>query len=145
MDLAPPDLYNRNSQTGKSAVDIFREESGHYLTKASNDRVNGWLAVKEWLAMTTDNQGNKHPKLRIFANCTNLIRCLPLLVHDEKNPNDCKTEPHEITHAPDALRYFCSSWTFAPIITPQRQNEDWLNRALKEHYANENKGEYIEW
>ena len=145
LDIAPPDLYNRNSQTGKSAVDIFREESGHYLTKASNDRVNGWLAVKEWLAMTMDNQGNKHPKLRIFANCTNLIRCLPLLVFDEKNPNDCKTEPHEISHSPDALRYFCSSWTFAPIITPQRQNEDWLNRALKEHYANENKGEYIEW
>ena len=99
LDIAPPDLYNRNAQTGKSAVDIFREESGHYLTKASNDRVNGWLAVKEWLAMTIDQQGNKHPKLRIFKNCTNLIRCLPLLIFDEKNPNDCKTEPHEITHS----------------------------------------------
>lgn len=146
MDLAPPDLYNKNSQTGKSAVDIFREESGHYLTKASNDRVNGWLAVKEWLAMTTDNQGNKHPKLRIFANCTNLIRCLPLLVFDEKNPNDVATEPHEITHAPDALRYFCSSWTFAPSYTPEKQDEDWVKQAIRKHYANENsKGEYIEW
>ena len=42
-DLAPPDLWNRHSDTGKSAVDIFRDECGHYLTKANNDRVNGWL------------------------------------------------------------------------------------------------------
>jgi hypothetical protein len=25
---------------------------------------------------------------------------------DEKNPNDCKKEPHDLTHAPDAMRYF---------------------------------------
>jgi phage terminase large subunit len=31
---------------------------------------------------------------------------LPLLQFDEKNPNDTKREPHEITHAPDAIRYF---------------------------------------
>jgi phage terminase large subunit len=27
-------------------------------------------------------------------------------VIDEKNPNDTAREPHELTHAPDALRYF---------------------------------------
>ncbi len=30
-----------------------------------------------------------------------------MLIHDEKNPNDCSIHPHEITHAPDALRGFC--------------------------------------
>ena len=27
--------------------------------------------------------------------------------HDQKNPSDCAKTPHEITHLPDALRYFC--------------------------------------
>ena len=30
--------------------------------------------------------------------------------HDEKKPTDCATEPHEITHSPDALRYFAIYW-----------------------------------
>lgn len=30
------------------------------------------------------------------------------LMHDTKNPCDAATVPHEITHAPDALRYFAS-------------------------------------
>ena len=34
MDLAPPDLWNRNRDTGKSAADIFAEH-GQYLTKAN--------------------------------------------------------------------------------------------------------------
>ena len=147
MDIAPPDLWNRHPETGKSAADIFREY-GHFLTKASNDRVNGWLAVKEWLKVIKDDQGQMRPRLRIFKNCHNLIRTLPLLVHNPKKPNDCLTEPHEITHAPDALRYFCSSWTFAPQYNPEQSFKDeiieWVNKALKEKHKNK-KGELFTW
>ena len=150
MDIAPPDLYNKNSQTGKSAVDIFREENGHYLTKASNDRVNGWLAVKEWLKIITDEQGIQHPKLRIFSNCTNLIRCLPLAIFSDKDPNDISNEPHEITHSLDALRYFCSSWTFAPSYQAPSQTENWIKKAIKEEYKKKKtsqitEGAFMEW
>ena len=48
-------------------------------------------------------------KLKIMRNCTNLIRCLPLLLHDKKRVGDAATQPHAITHAPDALRYFAVS------------------------------------
>src|SRR5690606_8864733 len=48
LTYAPPDLWNRRQDTGKSAADIFREH-GIVLHKASNDRVQGWLNVKEWL------------------------------------------------------------------------------------------------
>lgn len=108
-DYAPPDLWNRNKDTGKSTQDIFAE-NGQFLTKADNNRVSGWLAVHEWLKIIDDEQGQKTSKLKIFSNCTNLIRTLPQLQHDEKNPNDVANEPHEITHAPDALRYFCTMW-----------------------------------
>ena len=47
--LAPPDLWNRRQETGRSAADYFAE-AGLPLTRTSNDRVNGWRAVREWLA-----------------------------------------------------------------------------------------------
>lgn len=113
IDLAPPDLWNRNRDTGKSTVDIFYENS-HDLTKADNNRESGWLAVKEWLKIIEDEQGIKTSKLKIFNTCTNLIRTLPALQHDDKKPNDVANEPHELTHMPDALRYFCSYWSSKP-------------------------------
>lgn len=112
---APPDLWNRRNDTGKSAAEIFYE-NGVKFDKCSADRVNGWLAVKEWIKPfdSVDEQTGqdiKDSNLKIFANCTNLIRCLPAVQYDEKKPNDVATEPHELTHITDALRYFCVSKT----------------------------------
>lgn len=115
IDYAPPDLWNRNKDTGKSTADIFAE-SGQYLTKADNNRVTGWLAVHEWLKVIEDEQGQKTSRLHIFSNCVNLIRTLPALQFDEKNPNDVANEPHELTHIPDALRYFCTMWQTPMVI-----------------------------
>ena len=42
-----------------------------------------------------------------------LIRCLPMIQYDEHKANDVAKEPHELTHAPDAIRYFCSGRPFA--------------------------------
>lgn len=108
---APPDLWNRNRDTGKSTAELFYE-GGIVLTKASNNREAGWLNVKEWLKVRKvrhEQTGEliEDCDLKIFSNCINLIRCLPQLQHDEKKPNDVATEPHEITHITDALRYFC--------------------------------------
>ena len=112
LTYAPPDLWNRRQETGKSAAELFRE-NGVVLHKASNDRVQGWLNVKEWLKpfQVKDEQTGElvtTARIKIFKNCVNLIRTLPQLQHDEKDPNDVANEPHEITHAPDGLRYFCS-------------------------------------
>jgi phage terminase large subunit len=109
---APPDLWNRRQDTGKSAAEVF-QENGVTLIKADNDRVQGWYNVKEWLKPinTLDEQTGepiKTARLKVFKTCRNLIRCLPLLQHDEKKPNDVANEPHELTHGPDAIRYFCS-------------------------------------
>jgi phage terminase large subunit len=111
IKYAPPDLENRRQETGKSAFDIFRE-NGENCTKSDNKRIDGWYAVKEWLKPfeTKDEQTGATiitARFKIFSNCVNLIRTLPQLQRDEKEPNDCATEPHEITHAPDAIRGFC--------------------------------------
>ncbi|MBR2650220.1 MAG: phage terminase large subunit [Clostridia bacterium] len=98
--LAPPDLFSRTQETGKTKAAIF-SENGVNFTKTSNDRETGWLAIKELLA----SDGGA-PGIRIFSFCTELIRCLPALIIDKLKPSDCANEPHEITHAPDALRGF---------------------------------------
>ena len=98
--LAPPDLFSRTQESGKTKAGLF-SEYGVSFTRTSNDRECGWLAVKELLC----DRGNG-PTLRIFSNCSELIRCLPALTVDRIRPTDCSTEPHEITHAPDALRGF---------------------------------------
>lgn len=130
--LAPPDLWNRRQETGKSVADIFWEH-GVLLTKTNNERVNGWMSVKEWIKPFSDVDGVTRARLTIFENCTNLIRTLPALQYDAKNPNDTAKEPHELTHAPDALRYFCVYWTTAARkvakvgIYTDDMLEDWKN------------------
>lgn len=97
---APPDIWGRSQESGKSKADLFRE-NGLTLHKSSNNREAGWLALKDLMQV-------KHgeSRLMIFDNCIELIECLTSLQRDKWHPTDCMTEPHEITHLPDALRYF---------------------------------------
>ena len=110
--LAPPDLWNSRQETGRSVADIFAEQ-GIYLTRTGNDRQSGWMAVRERLRVTKNGEGKPAAALRIFSCCPNLIRTLPLLRYDEQHPSDCARQPHELTHAPDALRGFCVYWISA--------------------------------
>lgn len=113
--FAPPDLWNRHSDSGKSTARIFAD-NGIYLRRASNDRVQGWYELAEWLRVYKDEQGYDTAKLRIGTNCLNLLRTLPAIQRSPINPNDCAKEPHELTHAPDALRYMIAGrpWAAKP-------------------------------
>lgn len=99
--LAPPDLWSRDQVTGKSRAMQFADY-GVPLLKVSNDRAAGWSCVDELLKV----RDNGRAKLKIFRNCHDLIKNLPQLQIDPKKPDDVMTEPHNITHDPDALRYF---------------------------------------
>jgi phage terminase large subunit len=98
--IAPQDLWGRSADTGKSQAESFCGHGVSLSRVSDRGRVDGWLNLAEWL-----HPEDGVPPLRIFKSCRHLIRTLPLLQRDEKNPSDCSTEPHEITHAPDALRY----------------------------------------
>ncbi len=116
--LAPPDLWSRQKDSGKSIAELFREQ-GIRLTRAPNTRVSGWMQLKEWLRVQECEDGEKRPSLQIFSHCINLIRTLPSLVCDPKCPDDVARTPHELTHGPDALRYFVAS---CPRNTPKTQS-----------------------
>lgn len=127
IKYAPPDLDNRRQETGKSALDIFNEHGEHCI-KSNNRRVDGWYAVKEWLKPievkdVQTGQIKKTARLKIFSNCKNLIRTLPQLQRDDKDPNDCADQPHELTHLPDALRGFCIMRQTAPIVKVKKRDD----------------------
>ena len=108
--IAPPDLWNRRQDTGRSAAEIFAG-CGVPLVKAGSSRIDGWLNVKEYLRCD-----NKEPQMVFFSTCTPLLRCLPLLRHDTLRPGDAATQPHDLTHSPDALRYWCSRRQLKPFF-----------------------------
>lgn len=101
----PSDLMGRSSQTGVSIYEAF-SSSGLHGTPVNNPRVPGWLNLKEWMHPVDDGAGNLRPRLRIFSTCRELIRCMPQLQYAKTgDPSDVAKDPHDITHAPDALRY----------------------------------------
>lgn len=116
ITFAPPDMWNRQKDTGKTMAEVYML-NGIYIVKADNNRVQGWLQVKEALAPAPDFDEQKkllpekewRPGLLIFNNCKETIGDIQAIQADEKNPNDCAKEPHEITHLPDMLRYYCVS------------------------------------
>lgn len=113
---APPDMWNRQKDTGKTMAEVFMV-NGVGLVRADNNRVQGHLQIKEALANLKDGA----PGLKIFENCKELIGDLQAIQADEANPNDCAKDPHDITHSVDALRYYCISRT---IKAEAPQSED---------------------
>lgn len=142
--LAPPDLFARELTSGKSQAQGFYEE-GLSLTKSSNDRETGWLYVKELLKEHPTANGGTKPKLQIFSTCKNLIRTMQTLLLDEKNPRDAAREPHELTHAPDALRYFAVWWVRpAEDKLPDIKTAHWTRDMWEDYYnASEQEREFL--
>lgn len=100
--VASPDLWNRRQDSGKSGVQIMTEAGLKGLRRADNARIPGWRVVREYLRPGAENG---IPRLHITQSCRELIRCLPSLTFDPDVTEDASDKPHEITHAPEALRY----------------------------------------
>ena len=100
--VASPDLWNRRQDSGKSGVQIMTEAGLKGLRRADNARIPGWRVVREYLRPGAENG---IPRLHITQSCRELIRCLPSLAFDPDVTEDASDKPHEITHAPEALRY----------------------------------------
>lgn len=119
--FAPPDLWSRQKDSGKSIARLFFE-NGVSLTKVSSSRVHGWSELKEWLEVYVGEDGERTARLQIFDCCKNLIRTLSSIQCDSANMSDCAKSPHELTHAPDALRYFVAGGPkFRPGSEPLRR------------------------
>ena len=117
--IAPPDMWSRNNDTGKTRAMTFME-NGVPLIRADNNRVAGWSALKEMFRL----DDNKQPSLVMFDTCGRLIECIKCLQHDKTNTDDVAKDPHEITHGPDALRYFAQTYVLPAEIQFEEEEEE---------------------
>ncbi len=99
--VASPDLWNRRQDSGKSGFDILSSVGIRRLVRANNARIPGWRVLREYLRTGENGQ----VRMKILRCCRNLIRTLPLLRFDTNVIEDASDTPHELTHAPEALRY----------------------------------------
>lgn len=99
VTFAPFDMWGRSRESGATQAELFAR-SGLPFCEVRQSREAGWLNLHEWMRVV-----NGQSKFHIFNTCTGLIKCIPALMHDDKHPTDVSTEPHDITHLPDALRY----------------------------------------
>lgn len=118
---ASPDLAGRRQDSGKSGFDIMKLQGLSGLVPADNARIPGWRRVREFL-----KAGEKTaPFLGIFPQCRNLVRTLPRLTFDSRATEDVSSTPHELTHAPDALRYGLMELPFLPGMEKIPQKKEW--------------------
>ena len=125
---APDDIWSRQKDTGKTMAEVFLS-NGVAIVKASRSRVQGWLQVKEFLAPMEDGK----PKLIVFNTCQNFIDDIQAIQASDKDPNDCAVEPHDITHLPDACRYFCISRTMAAKSGEDKPEPDEFETAEEDY------------
>ena len=99
MTVGDPSMFSNTAGTGTTVAGQY-QTNGVIMTKAKNARIGGWQNVRRYMA---PSPVDGVIRLKIFDNCTNLIRTLPLMRHSNINPEDLDTKDED--HAVDALRY----------------------------------------
>lgn len=133
ITYAPPDMWSRQKDTGKTMAAMFLE-NGLPIVRADNNRVQGHMVMKNMMAPIplTDpyvkslypegEAPNRLPALMFFNNLGNVISDIRDIQADENNPNDCAKQPHDITHTVDGIRYYCISRTLAAQAQEQKKD-----------------------
>lgn len=106
--VADPAIFIRN---GGPSIGEMMSLHGAVWRSADNKRVPGAQQVRARLAGS-----DGVPTLYVADCCVDTIRTLPVLQHDEIDPEDVDTEGED--HAYDELRYACMSRPFHRRIIP---------------------------
>lgn len=114
--VVSPDLWNRRQDSGRSGFEIMQGVCGMPPMIAADDRrIPGWRILREYLCAR-----DGHPSLRIASRCSELCACMPALLCHPERPEDASSEPHAVTHAPEALRYALMSRCPPPDISEKK-------------------------
>ncbi len=132
--VADPSIWTniKKHESDKSIAEIFAA-AGWNMVKGKNDRVSGLARMHDYMkGIASDGR----PLLLVFDTCHAFIRTIPVLVVDEKNPEDLDTKGED--HVYDETRYFLMSVyaTIKHIIHPplgiidydideRRNKEEW--------------------
>lgn len=145
ITYGPPDMWNRSKDSGKTVAELFAQY-GMPLVRADNNRTQGHLVVRNMLqdipltdpyiiSLYPEGKAPKTlPGLMFFDTCKPVIEDMRDIQSDDKNPNDCAKQPHDVTHSVDMVRYFCIS-----RVTPAEKESSGQN-----HYDEEDAQENYE-
>ena len=111
LGIADPAIWQMT--TGECIADMMMRE-GVYFSKGDHTRLAGLMQLHYRLAF--DDEG--FPMFYVFKSCKHVIRTLPILIYDEKHPEDVDTTMED--HLYDAIRYVCME----NPITP-RKSKPW--------------------
>lgn len=77
----------------ETTAEVYERHGVQGLVSSMKNRVMGWNTVHQYLRwVEKDALGAPiPPKLTIFSTCPQLIRTIPLALHDEKNPEDIQS------------------------------------------------------
>lgn len=135
ITYAPPDMWNRQKETGKTMAEIFTQ-NGLPIQKSDNNRVQGHMLMKDMMSpiplkdpfvrglFPKDKCPAKLPALMVFDDLSKLISDIRDIQADESDPNDCAKQPHDITHSVDACRYYCINRALAAEAPTEEIDED---------------------
>ena len=121
-----------NKSLDAKALDIYTQfvqadEGFRKLKMANKDRIGGWENLQRWFSLAPDGL----PYLQISSNCTNAIRVIPSLVHDENKVEDINQKGEN--DAADSVRYLHNSLKWvdggAGAVIQQRANQNYMPRA----------------
>ena len=105
--------WAKRGDVGPSIAETMIQEGCKWRPsdRSPKSRINGKLEIHKRLKV---HEKDNEPTLKVFSNCINLIRTLPLLPLDKNNPEDVDTDAED--HAYDALRYGCMSRPMHPSV-----------------------------
>ncbi|MBP5317015.1 MAG: phage terminase large subunit [Bacteroidales bacterium] len=119
VTFAPPDMWNRQKESGKTMAEIFANY-GLPIVRSDNNRVQGHMIMRSMLEPIPlhdpyvikiyggkDKAPKQLPQLMFFDGIGGVLEDIQSIQRDELNPNDCAKDPHDITHTVDGVRYFC--------------------------------------
>lgn len=92
-----------------------------YFTQADNRRVPKDGAIGGWDQLRIRLKGEERPMIYCFSTCTDSIRTIPVLQHDERRAEDLDTNSED--HAADEWRYACMSRPWIPSQSKETKPE----------------------
>ena len=109
--VADPSIWD--SSRGESVAETA-EKYGIYFTPGDNERLAGWMMVRNYLQF--NKQG--YPRMYVFSNCAAARRTFPLMLFSEKRVEDLDSDLED--HCLDDIRYICMSRPIKPLIPEEK-------------------------
>jgi len=105
--VVDPAMQARSQGTGVVGLEVLNDNPKIRFRPGDNDRINGWIRLREYYKIREDSEGKPYSLLTVFTICPRTIETVPELVHDAHKVEDLDSDGED--HCADTQRYFVMS------------------------------------